>query len=284
MPNFNIYFDFTVPGVIPLTIIDAQSVHAEIMSLVIDPRLTTVLRIRQEGVATRATASLSSLAAEEPTVPAQTSPLTGSGPQPSASTQADQPEQALPPDPPTAEVFPGSDVPDWTCEQFGLDTRSQYRVVDRAVASVGRHFVPVEGNGICLFFAIQQFLAIPSEYTNQHMRREVVHHLATNMDLYVEDLIPLVRGIYGAGDPLTTPQSICSYLQELLRINFWADEIVLRVLSLIYNVTITVIRGDSGGEDRVRHSRDLSHVDIVLLLAKGAITLQLVSPNAINSS
>ena len=104
LPNFNIYFDFAVPGVIPLTIMDAQSVHAEIMSLVIDPRLTTVLRLRQEGVATRATASLSSLAAEEPIVPAQTSPLTRSGPEPSASTQADQPEQALPPDPPTAEV------------------------------------------------------------------------------------------------------------------------------------------------------------------------------------
>ena len=247
---------------------DAQLVQAEIMSLVVDPRLTTVLRLCQEGVATRATASLSSLAAEEPTVPAQPSPLTGSGPQPSTSTQADQPEQASPPDPPTAEVFPGSDAPYWTCEQLGLDTRSQYRVVDRAVASVGRHFVPVEGKGSCLFFAVRHFLAIPSEYTNQHMRREVVHHLATNMDLYVEDLIPLVRGIYGTGDPLTTPQIICSYLQELLRINFWADEIVLRVLSLIYNVTITVIRGDSSREDRVRHSRDLSQVDIVLLLAK----------------
>ena len=131
---------------------DAQSVHAEIMSLVVDPRLTTVLRLRQEGVVARATASLSSLTAEEPTVPAQTSPLTGSGPQPLTSIQVDQPEQASPPDPPTAEVFPGSDAPDWTCEQFGLDTRSQYRVVDRAVASVGRHFVPVEGNGSCLFF------------------------------------------------------------------------------------------------------------------------------------
>ena len=156
---------------------DTQSVQAEIMSLVVDPRLTTVLRLRQEGVATRATASLSSLAAEEPTVPAQPSPLTGSGPQPSTSTQADQPEQASPPDPPIAEVFPGSDAPDWTCEQLGLDTRSQYRVVDRAVASVGRHFVPVEGNGSCLFFAVWHFLAIPSEYTNQHIQREVVHHL-----------------------------------------------------------------------------------------------------------
>ena len=136
---------------------DAQSVQAEIMSLVIDPRLTTVLRLHQEGVATRAPASLSSLAAEEPTVPAQPFPLTGSGPQPSTSTQADQPEQASPPDPPTAEVFPGSYAPNWTCEQLGLDTRSQYRVVDRAVASVGRHFVPVEGNGSCLFFAVWHF-------------------------------------------------------------------------------------------------------------------------------
>ena len=268
MPNFDTYFDFTVPGVIPLTIMDAQSVYAEIMSLVTDSRLTTVLRLRQEGEATEATASLYSLTAEEPTALAQTSPPAGSGPQLLTSTRADQPEQASPPGPPTAEVFPGSDAPDWTCEQFGLDTRSQYRVVDRAVASVRRHFVPVEGNGSCLFFAVRHFLAIPLEYTNQHMRREVVHHLATNMDLYVEDLIPLVRGIYGAGDPLTTPQSICSYLQELLRINFWSDEIVLRVLSLIYNVTITVIRGDTGREDRVRHSRDLGHVDIVLLLAR----------------
>ena len=261
MPNCNTYVNFTVPGVVPLAIMDVQTVQAEIMSLVADPRLTTILRLHQEGTVTGATASTSGLAAEESTVPSQPSLPTG-------STQADQPGPTSSPEPPTMEVFPGSDAPDWVCEQLGLDSRSQYRVVDRAVARVGRHFVPVEGNGSCLFFAIWWFLAIPLEYTNQHMRREVVHHLATNMDVYREDLILLVRGIYGAGDPLTTPQSICSYLQELLRINFWADEIVLRVLSLLFNVTITVIRGESGREDRVRHSRDLSQVDIVLLLAK----------------
>ena len=235
---------------------EAQEVQAKIMSLVTDPGLTTILRLQQEGTGTGALASASSLMAEESTIPSQSSLPTG-------STQADQPGPTSSSEPPGMEVFPGSDVPNCVCEQLGLDSRSQYRVVDRVVARVGRHFVPVEGNGSCLFFSIRWFLAIPLKYTNQHMRCKVVHHLATNMDVYRDDLF-----IYGAGDPLTTPQSICSYLQELLRVNFWADEIVLQVLSLIFNITITVIRGDSGREDRVRHSRNLSQVDMVLLLAK----------------
>ena len=75
------------------------------------------------------------------------------------------------------------------------------------------------------------------------MRRGVVFHLVTHVAEYEQDLIPLIRGIHGAGDPLTAPQSVCSYLQDLQPTNFWADEIVLRVLSIIYKLTITVIRG-----------------------------------------
>ena len=47
------------------------------------------------------------------------------------------------------------------------------------------------------------------------MRREVAFYLATHMDQHQNDLIPLIRGIYGAGDPNTFPQSVCSYLQEI---------------------------------------------------------------------
>ena len=131
-------------------------------------------------------------------------------------------------------------------------------MVDRKVASVQKQLRPVEGNGSCLFTSLRRLLAVPVEYTSQHMRREVVLHLATDMANYEQDLIPFIRGIYGAGDPLTTPQSICSYLQDLLQSNFWADEIVLRVLSIIFRLTITVIRGDTGREERVCHNRELS--------------------------
>ena len=141
-------------------------------------------------------------------------------------------------------------------------------MVDRKVASVQKQLRPVEGNGNCLFATLRRLMAVPVEYTNQHIRREVVLHLVTHMANYEQDLIPLIRRIYGAGDPLTTPQSVCSYLQDLLQTNFWADEIVLRVLSIIFRLTITVIRGDTGREERVCHNRELSEVNIILVLTR----------------
>ena len=96
------------------------------------------------------------------------------------------------------------------------------------------YFSQVEGNGSCLYASIRQLLAVPQEYTNSHMCHEVAFYLATHMDQHQNDLIPLIHGIYGAGDTNTFPQSVCSYLQEILQPNFWADEIVLRVLSLLF--------------------------------------------------
>ena len=141
-------------------------------------------------------------------------------------------------------------------------------MVDRKVAGAQRQLRPVEGNGSCLFASLRRLMAVPMKYTNQHMRREVVFHLATHVAEYEQDLIPLIREIHGAGDPLTTPQSVRSYLQDLQQTNLWVDEIVLRVLSIIYKLTITVIRGDTGREERVCHNRELSEVDIVLVLTR----------------
>ena len=136
------------------------------------------------------------------------------------------------------------------------------------VASVQKQLRPVEGNGSCLFASFRRLMAVPVEYTNLHMRRKVVLHLVTHIADYEQDLIPLIRGIYGAGDPLTTPQSVCSYLQDLLQTNFWTDEIVLRVLSICFSLTITVIRGNTGREERVCHNRELGNVDMVLVLTR----------------
>ena len=91
-------------------------------------------------------------------------------------------------------------------------------------------------------------------------------HLISNMEAYGPDLIPLVRGIYGAGDENTYPQSICSYLQDMLKAWYWADEIVLWAMSIMFNVTITVIRAETGLEVKVRHNRPPVDTDIVLTL------------------
>ena len=67
---------------VPLAIMEAQEVQAEIMSLVTDPGLNTILRLQQESTDTEAPVSASSLMAEESTIPSQSSLPTG-------STQAD---------------------------------------------------------------------------------------------------------------------------------------------------------------------------------------------------
>ena len=126
----------------------------------------------------------------------------------------------------------------------------------------------MDANGSCLFASIRRQLVVPVESTNAHLRREVVHHLATHIQEYSPDLIPLVRAIYGSGDPNKYPQSICSYLQDLLTQRFWNDEIVLKALSIIFNITTTVLRAENGVEVRVRHRRPLGEVDIVLILTQ----------------
>ena len=40
------------------------------------------------------------------------------------------------------------------------------------------------------------------------------------------------------------------------------------VLSIIFRLTITVIQGDTGREERVHHDRELNEVDIVLVLTR----------------
>ena len=217
------------------------------ISLTSNPRLTTILRIRDSGPETRSSTTRSSQGAGSSQPPEQS--------QPEQAQATGQPSSQQDPD-----SFLGSDEPDWQAYLLGFDSRAQYRMVDRKVAGVQRQLRLVEGNGICLFASLRRLMAVAMEYTNQHMRREVVFHVATHVAEYEQDLIPLIRGIHGAGDPLTTPQSVCSYLQDLQQTNFWAYEIVLRVLSIIYKLTIAVIRGNTGREERVCHNRELSEV------------------------
>ena len=216
------------------------------MGLTSNPRLTTILRVRGSGPETRSTTVRSN---------------EGEGaPQPPELPQSEQAQA-------TGQSSPGSNEPDWQASLLGFDSRAQYRMVDKKVASVQKQLRPVEGNGSCLFASLRRLMAVSVENTNQQMRTEVVLHLVTHIADYEQDLIPLIRGIYGAGGPLTTPQSVCNYLQDLLQTNFWADEIVLRVLS-IFRLNITVIRGDTGREERVCHNRELGGVDMVLVLAR----------------
>ena len=187
--NFTTYFIqydpyISVPVVIPLTLLDVGTVNSAVMSITSNPRLTTILRIRDSGPETRSSTTRSSQDGGSSQPPEQPQPeqaqATG---QPSGQQEPAQQQQ----DP---DSCPGSDEHDWLTSLLGFDSRTQYRVVDRKVAGVQRQLRPVEGNGCCLFASLRRLMAVPMEYTNQHMRREVVFHLATHVAEYEQELIP----------------------------------------------------------------------------------------------
>ena len=153
------------------------------MSLTSNPRLTTILRVRDSGPETRSSITRSIQGAGPPHPPEQPQPEQAQATGQSSSQQEPAQQQEDP------DSFPGSDDPDWQATLLGFDSRAQYRVVDRKVAGVQRELRPVEGNGSCLFASLRRLMAVPVEYTNQHMRREVVFHLATHVAEYEQDLI-----------------------------------------------------------------------------------------------
>ena len=81
------------------------------MSLTSNPRLTTILRIRDSGPETRSSTTRSSQGAGSSQPPEQS--------QPEQAQATGQPSSQQDPD-----SFPGSDEPDWQTSLLGFDSRA----------------------------------------------------------------------------------------------------------------------------------------------------------------
>ena len=129
---------FTVPGIIPLTLIDANTVHTAIQWLSTIPALTTALRLRVEGVGTRASGPGQGPSDDQP----PSSQVTAQVEEQSTSQSVDQSVPAEQQQVET-EPFPGSSSLDWQSGLLGLRDRAQGRALDNIVAAVGKQFRPV---------------------------------------------------------------------------------------------------------------------------------------------
>ena len=83
----------------------------------------------------------------------------------------------------------------------------------------------------------------------------------------------VLRGTYGweqEGAFTEGPFTFASYLKACLSKDFWADEIILHAISLMWQVTITVVHSDSLREETVRHGRPMDNTDILVLYSGGS--------------
>ena len=152
--------------------------------------------------------------------------------------------------------------------------------------------IPVEAIGNCLFSSTQRTIDVPLEYQNTHLRRKIVLVLANNCNFFIPLLKNSIMATYGhprmdeeeynrrfeAGE-LSQQQiddqecpgsySYYGYLKALLTDRFWGDEIVLTVISMMFQCGVTILDADSFLQTKIQHNTLLKDADIVLIHCQG---------------
>ena len=176
---------------------------------------------------------------------------------------------------------------------LGLQDQESY---SRLVRYLQRHDqldpIPVEAYGNCMFSAIRRAIDVPLEYQNVHLRRQIVMTLANHCNFFLPLLKNSIMATYGhprmpeseflhlctAGElsqqqiddqECPGPFSYFGYLTALLEDGFWGDEIVLAVISMMFQCGITVLNADSFLQMKIHHNKSLKDADIVLIHCQG---------------
>ena len=143
-------------------------------------------------------------------------------------------------------------------------------------------------NGSCVFASVRRGLEAPEEFRNNHLRFMVVKFMATNHAFCYSILKSTIAGEYGmdrlpedeykAGEKAGTltaaqieaqstpgPYTFIQYLEAMLDESTWGDHAILSVISMMWQVTITILRGNDLKEIWIRHRRSLRDVDMVVV-------------------
>ena len=146
--------------------------------------------------------------------------------------------------------------------------------------------------GNCLYSAVLRGTDIKREFTTMHLRRLIVvmvsqyptfflHYLKRpiglkyGMDRLSKKQIERGRkkGTVSQKDiedsKLPGPFSLASYMQHVLTNGTWGDDIVLQLISCLWQISITILKANGLGEIRIRHNMRISKVDLVVVHAGG---------------
>ena len=133
---------------------------------------------------------------------------------------------------------------------------------------------PVKGDGNCLFNAVLQEMEFDTQedehfYTSDRLRRQVIAFFTGRKDEYVDWIRTQIRNVYGWSDRYSEsepgPFSVKTYLKHILEDGKWGDIIILHLIAAVWGIRITVIRGDTCVELKIRHNEDLINADLTLL-------------------
>ena len=152
--------------------------------------------------------------------------------------------------------------------------------------------IPVEANGNCLFFSVRRAVDRPLEYQTIHLKRQLAMMMANHHTFLFPILKASIATTYGfprmseedylqkyndgtltqneADDHNTPgPSSYLGYMQALLKEGFWGDELCLALISMMWQISITVLKEETFHQIKFRHSEILKDTNLVLVHCQG---------------
>ena len=135
--------------------------------------------------------------------------------------------------------------------------------------------------------SVRRCAAIQYEYTNFHLRRQIVMFMC-NLVEYLHPMLHVhIKGNYGDArltkaqyrkdrDGTLTPEerrdfnepgpfSLVTYLEAFLDKGFYGDKITLVLMSIMWQIRITVLQAETQIQTKIRHSNTLALTDMVLV-------------------
>ena len=194
------------------------------------------------------------------------------------------------PGPSAASLLPP--LPDVLTMFMGCNTPDEFSSLLEYLQLNGGWFpFHVQRRGACQFAAFRRGIDCPMEYTNTHLRRQLVMEMIRYKEFFLPHLTDAISGGYGGKlsadeysrrerEGLLTavtrqayeepgPFSYLTYLEHILKRDSWGDEITLVVLSMVFQLRITIVTVPSLHGDPIRHVNTLEKSDIVLLRSGG---------------
>ena len=179
-----------------------------------------------------------------------------------------------------------------SADLFNLsDLRQVLRLQEYLQENASLELFHTPKNGQCLFASVRRALEIPEEYRSNHLRYQLAYFIIKNHQFCFNVLRRLITFEYGHSrlsraeylegmrkDSLTEgqiqdyqvpgPFSFVSYLRHILEPSTWGDQGLLTILSMMWQVTITILNAEDLSQVKIRHERPLREADLVVVLAQ----------------
>ena len=194
------------------------------------------------------------------------------------------------PSPSAASLLPP--LPDVLMMFMGCNTPDEFSSLLEYLQLNGGWFpFHVQRRGACQFATFRRAIDCPMEYTNTHLWRQLVMEMIRYKEFFLPHLTDAISGGYGGKlsaeeysrhekkGLLTAamrkaymepgPFSYLMYLEHILKRDSWGNEITLVILSMVFQLRITVVTIPSLHGDPIHHINTLEKSDIVLLCSSG---------------